>query len=599
MLPLLASTCLATSSPAVLLDANRAAMAAPASGTLVQSYSYKSEGMTGTASSMIDLASGNYVEHHQAGLSTDADGFDGKTPWMGDLSRFYSPQGGGNKPELAINQAYRNANLWWRADRGGAAIKPIDCNSIEVMPKGGEPFRASFDPATHLLSSVHEQYIFGSVNDTNYGEYRRCGAALVPGRIEIIGNDDPATRQTLELDKCALAAPRPPGAYALPRAEPNDWSLPPAGRATVAMRPHDTDVMIKASVNGKGPYLFYLDTGGHNILSPRLARELGLKVEGSGRSGGAGEGTVETGYAKVASIDAGGAVLKNQTMVILETSPPDVVGELIGGVLGVQFFERFVTRIDYERNTVTFEDPRHFDAAERKAAGIPVPFKLYDHMPQVSGRFEELPARYNIDTGSGQFVDMTSPFVQRTGLRARYPDAVTVVSGFGTGGASHSTVVRAKTLALGPAVVAKVPANLSTAQHGSFSDPVYSGNVGNGVLRHFRVTFDYPHQTMYLAPVTHPDLSDYGFDRTGLTLVLDHGNPKVMDVAAGTPAAQTAIRAGDIVWSIGGVDVKRQPIHATRQMLKRVPVGQPLTITFTHDGVQKTATLIPRDLVPE
>jgi hypothetical protein len=367
----------------------------------------------------------------------------------------------------------------------------------------------------------------------------------------------------------------------------------------VAMRPHDTDVMIKASINGKGPYLFYLDTGGHNILSPRLARELGLKVEGSGRSGGAGEGTVETGYAKVASIDAGGAVLKNQTMVILETSPPDVVGELIGGVLGVQFFERFVTRIDYERNTVTFEDPSHFDAAERKAAGIPVPFKLYDHMPQVSGRFEELPARYNIDTGSGQFVDMTSPFVERTGLRARYPDAVTVVSGFGTGGASHSTVVRAKTLALGPAVVAKVPANLSTAQHGSFSDPVYSGNVGNGVLRHFRVTFDYPHQEMYLAPVAHPDLSDYGFDRTGLTLVLDHGNPKVMDVAAGTPAAQTAIRAGDIVSSIGGVDVSRQPIHATRQMLKRVPVGQPLTITFTHDGVQKTATLIPRNLVPE
>jgi hypothetical protein len=598
MLSLLASTCLAMDKPATLLDANRSVMAAPVSGTLVQSYAYTGEGMRGSASSVVDLAGGTYVERRQAGLSSDAEGFDGKTPWMQDLSRFYSVQDGGNKPAIAIDRAYRNANLWFRADRGGAKIKAIDCNSIEVTPRGGQPFRASFDPATRLLTSIHERSVFGYVRDIRYSDYRQCGAALVPGRIEV-SDDDQAASQTYKLQKCALAPPKAARAYSMPAEEPRDWSLPPGGRATVTMRPHDSDVMIKARINGKGPFLFYLDSGGHDILSPRLARELGLKIAGNGRSGGAGETTVKTSYAKVASIDVGGAVLKNQTVVILETSPPEIVGEQIGGVLGVEFFERFVTTLDYQLNSVTFEDPHLFSSAQRKLAGTPVKFKMYEHMPQVAGRFEELPALYNIDTGSGQFVDMTRPFVERTDLRSRYPTAVTIVSGFGTGGASHSTIVRAKSLALGDAAIARVPANLSTAQRGAFSDPAYSGNVGNGILRNFRVTFDYPHETMYLARVANPDFSAYGLNRTGITVVLDGGRATVVDVAAGTPAAQTQIKAGDVITNIGNLDVASHSLREVRQALKEAPVGQPLAIGYRHNGVRATAVVIPRELLPE
>jgi len=31
-------------------------------------------------------------------------------------------QDGGEQYAMAVNAAYRRANLWWRADRGGAAI---------------------------------------------------------------------------------------------------------------------------------------------------------------------------------------------------------------------------------------------------------------------------------------------------------------------------------------------------------------------------------------------------------------------------------------------------------------------------------------------
>lgn len=599
MLAIAAGVCLANASPELLLRANRHAVAEPGSGTLVEIYRYRSERMDGTARSLVDLATGRYVEDRQAGLTRSATGFDGVTPWMRDLSNFYIPQDGGNKPALAINEAYRNANLWWRADRGGATIKPVDCNTIEVTPRKSQPFRASFDPGTHLLAEVQEQQSFGHVSATHYSNYRRCGGTLVAGRIEIVEDGDSSNSDMLELDKCSLAHPKPRRAYSMPATEPNDWKLPSSGRATVGMRPHDTEVMVNVRINGKGPYLFYLDSGGHDLISPRLARELGLEVEGEGRSGGAGESTVEEGYTKVDSITIGGVVLKNQTIPVLETSPPEVVGEKIGGLLGLEFFERFVTKIDYAANTVTFEDPAHFSIVERRSAGTAVPFKFYEHMPQVAGRFDGISARYDIDTGSSQTVTMTRPFVERTGLRARYPDAVTLVDGFGTGGATRSTIIRATSLALGKEEVERPAASLSTAQHGAFSDPVYAGNIGNGALRHFRVTFDYPHETMYLAPVAHPDLSAYGYNRTGIIVILDHGNLKVVDASPGTPAAEAGIKAGDLLTSVGGVDVTRKPLREIKQMLKQVAIGKPLSVSLRRDGIDHVITLMPRNLVPE
>ena len=599
MLAAAAAYCLATSSADALFAANRQASPTPSTGTLIREYRYRSEGMAGTAISTVDLASGRFIEFDQAGLYRGGAGFDGTTPWMRDLSNFSIPQGGGNKPALAINQAYRNANSWWRAGQRGAAIKIVACNSVEVTPRGSQPFRATFDPATHVLASVHEQQSFGQATDTRYSHYRRCGAARVPGRIEVINDGDSSNSGTFELIKCSIAPPRPPIAYALPHYQPHDWSLPTSGRATVPMRPHDTEVMVNVRINGKGPYLFYLDSGGHDILSPRVAHELGIKIEGAGKSGGAGESTVETGYAKVASLNAGGAVLRNQTVQILETSPPDIVGEKIGGLIGLEFFERFVTHIDYKAGTVTFEDPRRFDAAERRAAGTLVPFKFYEHMPQVAGHFDDLPALYDIDTGSSQTVTMTRPFVEQTNLRARYPDAVTMVDGFGTGGPTRSTIVRAKSLALGPMPVARPAASLSTAQRGAFSDPFYAGNIGNGALRHYSVTFDYPHATMYLAPVSHPDLSAYGYNRTGIIVILDHGSLKVVDASPGTPAAEAGIKFGDIVMSVGGVDVARQTLRETKQMLKQVAVGRPLSVNILRDGAVHTVDVIPRNLVPD
>ena len=69
-------------------------------------------------------------------------------------------------------------------------------------------------------------------------------------------------------------------------------------------------IYADVKINGKGPYTFIFDTGGLNLVTPPLAKTLGLKVEGDMDARGAGTGTMKAGMTKVARVDIGDATIK-------------------------------------------------------------------------------------------------------------------------------------------------------------------------------------------------------------------------------------------------------------------------------------------------
>src|SRR4029453_12474643 len=102
-----------------------------------------------------------------------------------------------------------------------------------------------------------------------------------------------------------------------------------------------------------------------------------------------------------------------------------------------------------------------------RGAGTAVPFKFYDHLPAVRGVIDGLPARFDIDTGSRSELDITSPFVERQGLRERYRPGISAITGWGVGGAARSYVVRVPSLSLGSVKVPGGGAGLSESKAGS------------------------------------------------------------------------------------------------------------------------------------
>jgi len=596
---LAAAICATNISPDRLLDMHRTAIGTDRAGTLTARYAYSGQGLTGAVTVTADQRTGAFVTETIAGPSHSMAGYDGKTPWMADTSGYHSAQTGGDKRALAINEAYRRAELWTRPDRGGAAIEALSCGKLQVTPRGGKPFVATFDPRTGLLSEVREKQSYGVTSITRYADYRRRAGKMVATRIEMLTNDDPSSAETLRLTGLTMSAPRASARYAMPASNPADFSLPPSGRATLPFRLINNHIIVDARIDGKGPFPFLVDTGGHDILTPATIRTLGLRPIGATPSFGAGEQANTSGYVRVARIDAGGAVLTDQTIITLDFSPPAVEGLTLGGMIGVEFFQRFVVRIDYGAKTITFIDPRRFDAREREAAGTGMPFDFYEHMPQVAGTIDGRPARFDIDTGSRSDVTFTRPFVEKAGLRAAYPNGVTITDGWGVGGPARSYVVRSRSLTLGGVIVDRPIAALSAAKAGSFADEGSDGNIGSGLLKRFVVTFDYPNRRLYLQRLARPDVDTGRFDRTGMWINADQSGFEIMDLADNGPAAAAGLKKGDVVLAIGEQDVASLSLSDARSMLKTVAVGQPLPIRYRRAGKISEAIVTPRDLIPD
>lgn len=586
--------------PASVLQAYRAAAGGDAwqgKSTLRMVYAYQGNGLSGVVSSTTDTRNGYYVDTYQADPTSNASGFDGKLPWMRDQSGTVTPQEGGDRIQLAVNEAYRNANSWWRADQGGAEVSDLGVRQegersyavLNIFPKGGKPFEAWFDQQSHLLAKTVEVQLFLTIT-TTYADYRDVDGVMVAGTVKVdSGTGGTGDLQTLT--QATFLPVRPASAYAQPSWSRDNLSLP-GGSTTIPFKLLNNHIYANVRINGKGPFLFIFDTGGHNILTPATAAALGLVSKGDAQSGGAGEKTVSTGYVKVDKIQVGDMTMKDTAAFVLDFSSPKTEGFAQDGMIGFEVFRRFVTTFDYGAQTLTLTDPRKFSP---KLAGTPVPFTFYDHNPQVAGSIDGVPGRFNIDTGSRSEVTLTKPFVDRNEWRERHPHGALAIDGWGVGGPSRSYVVRSRDLTLGGVRQENVINSLALQDKGAFSDTNYEGNVGSGFMKRFVVTFDYDHQVMYLKPRPAPVHDSGVFDRSGMWINADAQAFDVVDVTPDGPASAAGLKVGDLIVAVDGLPVVAEDLPLFRRRLRNDPPGSTVKVSVMSGTEKRELRITLRD----
>ena len=154
----------------------------------------------------------------------------------------------------------------------------------------------------------------------------------------------------------------------------------------------------------------------------------------------------------------------------------------VSGILGSEFFARYVVRIDFANHTVTLYDPARY---RYTGAGDTVPLLFVKKVPRVAVRIRtahrpEVTRNLIVDTGSEDFVDDS---VVRRNPRA---SGVTV-STTGLGKSYEAVIGTLDTVRIGRSLFTSVP--------GVASDV---GIVGNGIWSKFVCIFDYPHQRVFL-----------------------------------------------------------------------------------------------------
>jgi hypothetical protein len=586
-----------------VLRANQAATGAPPAHatTITITYAFTGMGLHGSYVSTDDLLDGRFVNTLAVGPISQIQGFDGDHAWLKDASGVVTQQAGGDQHQTAVSEAYRQANLWWRSDRGGAQIvaegvRRDDGAAYDVLtvtPKGGKTFEAWFDVDTHLFSRLMTTQGAGFVSNT-FLDYHRFEGVLQAKKV-VIGDESGLATQTLTVTKVEYADSSAARSFSAPGGEANDASISGGRRETsVPFRLVDNRVYADIRLKGEGPFLFQFDTGAMDCVTSTLADRLRLTAQGHAQERGAGEGVAESGYAKIQDVEIADARINDQIFKVGGDALKDVEGLNDEGIIGSELFHRFITRIDYPRGVITLIDPKMFDA---KDAGTPVRFDFVGNLIEIAGAFEGIPARLVVDTGSRAELVINKPFAERNGLESRHPKGVDVVAGWGTGGPSRAYATRGGTLGVGPIQVQDVVTFLSTDAKGAFAGSDFDGEIGGGVLKRFAVTFDYRHQVMYWKPAQRTP-SDVGtFDRAGMWFNRSPSGLAIVAVAAGTPAAQAGLTAGDQIVSVDGLSARTMNVYDLRSRLRNAPPGTRVRFVVLRHGRPKKSIVTLQDLI--
>ncbi len=592
--------------PRAILSAAQQAMGGEAWAgirTLHEVGRIETGGLSGRYESWVDVSSGRYVDRFELGPATFAQGFDGTHAWSADTSGQARLDDSESAREDAANEAYRRSQSFWFPDRRHATLEDggarkeegRDFHVVRIAPEGGRGFEMWLDAATHRIDRIVEPS-GPDTNKTFLSDFQPTAGVLIAHGLRL-SNGKPAYDQKISLTAIEANVEIAPSMFALPPPPAPDFSLPEGKTSvTVPFALINNHVALDVRINDHGPVRIYCDTGGSNVLSRGLARELGVQSSGALEGAGVGEGPGGSiALAKVDKIEIGGATIRRQIFAVFDLAPLErVYGGPLPGIVGYELFKRFVVTLDYENRRMTLTLPSAF-RPDGKATEVP--FAFHGTKAQIRGAIDGIQGTFDIDTGSGSSLDLSRPFVEKHGLEKHYGAHIEAITGWGVGGPVRSALARVGTLTLAGFEIPGVVALLSRQTGGAFADTGISGNVGAGILRRFTLTFDYPGKRIFFTKNTSFDEPDL-YDRAGMWINAAPGAFEVIDVVAGGPAAAAGLRVGDQILSVDDKPAQEEDLSKVRRQLRNEPPGTKVSLRVaTSGGAPRTVVIVLRDLV--
>ncbi|HTW82962.1 MAG TPA: pepsin/retropepsin-like aspartic protease family protein [Candidatus Sulfotelmatobacter sp.] len=468
-------------------------------------------GLHGTARFDDDLRDGRTARRFSiAVMGPSAEIDDGRHWWSQDVSGgvhaydAWFPRRRAITMEYLTRRAYLDPQPAARITCAGTRIEDGRAVTVlRIVPPGGTPAELAVDARTFLPASVSER-LPTTTAVTRYNDYRTVGDVVLPFTIAAGTLHEPEDGYVFDVSRYTVRPSVHASDFTRPRPTGAPVMLGGARTASVPMVLDGAVMMVWASIDGHPPMLFILDTGGHAILTTQTATALGLRPAGAGVTGGSGAGTIAVQYARVRSIRLGAAELRDQPMLVIPY-PPAFSDRgrgraPIAGILGLEVFERFATRLDFHARRVTLTP---LDAFAHRGSGSAVPIRFQEDMPLTEASADGHRGLFGVDTGNGGVLLLFGDFLRRTGMFARYP-AGRVVIGHGTGGENTARIERLRRFALGGRTIDGMPCAFTDMKSGALSSWTEAGNLGVFVLSYFTPTFDYANGTLYLDPGSAP-----------------------------------------------------------------------------------------------
>ncbi len=242
-------------------------------------------------------------------------------------------------------------------------------------------------------------------------------------------------------------------------------------------------ILVEASINNSAPALFIVDSGApHTVFDPRFVNELGLKTETASSVTGTGKGSVTTSRTGPVTMTLHDVTVQVPEPWVIDLSKVPIP-RATKGLVGTEIFKTYVVRIDPLQSTFSVFDPTTY-----RYTGQGASLPLFTENGKLFLEADlEVPAghvvthKLRIDIGSESSVNDE---IVRQSAEVR---ASTLGSGLGESFKAYSGVF--SSVKIGPFVIKHVwgPGGPGPA-------------IGMEMLRRFIITFDAPHNRIYLEP---------------------------------------------------------------------------------------------------
>jgi hypothetical protein len=207
---------------------------------------------------------------------------------------------------------------------------------------------------------------------------------------------------------------------------------------------------------------------------------------------------------------------------------------------------------------------------------------------------DSITGRFRVDTGSRSTLDLNSPFVAEHQLLDTTRQNFLRYDIYGLGGSSTGFVSMLPSLTLCGDRLDSLFVGYSQSSEGLFAGAATAGNLGGGILKRFRVTFDYHDEQIYLRKSAAAEKLGRIRNMAGLRIVAKSEEFVVVEVFADGPAAGK-IEIGDQLLRINGQPLEALNLEDVNWMLIDAR-GRQVEIEFTREGKQLSETILLQSL---
>jgi len=427
-------------------------------------------------------------------------------------------------------------------------------------------------------------------NESYYKDYREVDGIKVAFYIKQIDLET-GQEETIEISQYQSNLEIDPAIFDAPSKKSKDFHFETDnGAENLSFKFVGNHLFIPVTVACQTKY-WALDTGaGISVIDKKFAGDLGLELEGDLKGSGAG-GTVDIQFATLPPFSLPGIQFDEQTVGAIDlTDINKLLSIEVVGILGFDFLSRFVTKVDYANELVSFYDPDFF---EYSGDGSRLDVHLKNNVFMVKANLDETySGTWLFDLGAGS-VSLNGAYALKNGLTDRKG-----IEALGRGAANTFKIKRIKAEAIELAGFRIDEPRISFSYGGtdtvSRSDEI--GTLGNSLFRHFVIYCDYLNERLIIEKGQNFNQT-FPEDHSGLQLSRgDHENIEILNVSPGTPGDKAGLQEGDILKSINDIDIEYLGgLLAVRDMFKKSE-GTKYSLVVYRDGREKKAKIKLADL---